>query len=140
MTKESWCNLIGWEHISVWNFKLCVSKQVKTLLFHSKSINISFRINFNLTMHFRSARGIYWKSIQGWVLLGYAWLCPTKSINLKISLHWWLSLCKKSKTLIDFIQRFDDQRMLQYDWIAGYFGLTSKILCITSRKKKVMVE
>ena len=60
-------------------------------------------------------------------------------MNLKVSLHWWLSLCKKSKTLISS-RDLDGQRVLHCDLMGGHFGLLIKILCITSRKNILMVK
>ena len=86
MIKES-CHLIGQNHISVYNSKLCVFNCGKTLLFHSKSINLSFWIIFNLDIPSKLTKDINGKSRQVWV-----WLRLTGHTQLKVkSLSGYLS-------------------------------------------------
>lgn len=62
MIKEL-CNQIGRKHISVDELKLCVLNWGITLLFHSKSINLSFWAISNLTIASRSTKVTHDKSM-----------------------------------------------------------------------------
>ena len=115
ITKQS-CDLVGRKHISVYNLQLCVLNWGKTLLLHSKPINLWFPSIFFL----------FQKSVNLLLVWPYTLdqLKPhiaslgelgcdchtrshlTKSMTFKVSLPWWLSLFKRSKTQTDSFQTY----------------------------------